>query len=562
MRLKLLLLGVGFSCALVSAQQEQPAIVLKAMKAELDRSIGYLKTQGTPPYFLSYSIVDQQRTSVRATFGVLQSSGEGHTRQLALGLRVGDYSLDNTHEIRGDYASYQSRYAYIAIPIEDNSDALRTILWLATDTRFKRAVDEYTKVKTNKAVKVKEEDVSDDFSHEQPSLYIEKPKMLKIDRPLWEAKLKNYTRLFREHPNIFGGDASMEALVETKYFISSEGTMLQTSATYVRLMIYALSKADDGMELPRFESFFAFSPDGMPTDEQVIRKIQTMIDDLEKLRVAPLVDPYSGPAILTGGAAGVFFHEVLGHRVEGHRQKLETEGQTFKKKLGERVLADSIDVVYDPTSDHLNGSDLSGYYKYDDEGVKAQRVAVIENGILKRFLMGRTPIEKFSSSNGHGRGQAGFQPVSRQSNLIIQSKNPVPSPKLRQMLIDECLKKQKPYGLLFAQIEGGFTMTGRTMPNSFNVLPLVVYRVHTDGRPDELVRGVDLVGTPLTVFGKVTAAGDDPETWYGYCGAESGSVPVSQTCPSIFVSEVEVQKKDKSQDKPPILPAPFAKKAN
>jgi len=493
---------------------------------------------------------------------VLQSSGEGHTRQLALGLRVGDYSLDNTHEIRGDYASYQSRYAYIAIPIEDNSDALRTILWLATDTRFKRAVDEYTKVKTNKAVKVKEEDVSDDFSHEQPSLYIEKPKMLKIDRPLWEAKLKNYTRLFREHPNIFGGDASMEALVETKYFISSEGTMLQTSATYVRLMIYALSKADDGMELPRFESFFAFSPDGMPTDEQVIRKIQTMIDDLEKLRVAPLVDPYSGPAILTGGAAGVFFHEVLGHRVEGHRQKLETEGQTFKKKLGERVLADSIDVVYDPTSDHLNGSDLSGYYKYDDEGVKAQRVAVIENGILKRFLMGRTPIEKFSSSNGHGRGQAGFQPVSRQSNLIIQSKNPVPSPKLRQMLIDECLKKQKPYGLLFAQIEGGFTMTGRTMPNSFNVLPLVVYRVHTDGRPDELVRGVDLVGTPLTVFGKVTAAGDDPETWYGYCGAESGSVPVSQTCPSIFVSEVEVQKKDKSQDKPPILPAPFAKKAN
>jgi TldD protein len=263
-----------------------------------------------------------------------------------------------------------------------------------------------------------------------------------------------------------------------------------------------------------------------------------------------------------GGAAGVFFHEVLGHRLEGHRQKLESEGQTFKKKLGEKVLADSIDIVYDPTIDRLNGSDLSGYYKYDDEGVKGQRVAVIENGILKRFLMGRNPIEKFSNSNGHGRGQAGFQPVSRQSNLIVQPKNPIPSSKLRQMLIDECLKRQKPYGLMFAQIEGGFTMTGRMVPNSFNVLPLVVYRIYTDGRPDELVRGVDLVGTPLTVFGKVTAAGDDPETWYGYCGAESGSVPVSQTCPSIFVSEVEVQKKEKSQDKPPILPAPFEKKAD
>ena len=562
MIIRFLLFTVTIFYALASGQSTQQSVVLTAMKAELDHSLGYLKNQETPPYFLSYSIIDMQRTYVGATFGVLQASGESHTRQLALGLRVGDYSLDNTHEIRGDVASYQMRYLYIPIPIENDSDALRTVLWLETDKRYKKSTDEYTKVKTNKAVKVKEEDASYDLSREQPSVYVEEPKTLKIDRPLWEAKLKNYTKPFRDHPNVFGGNASLDAMVETKYFVSSEGTMLQTSVPYVRLMISALSKADDGMELPRYESFFAFSPDGLPSDEQVMRKIQTMIDDLEKLRAAPLVNPYTGPAILSGGAAGVFFHEVLGHRVEGHRQKLETEGQTFRKKLGERVLADSIDVVYDPTIDHLNGSDLSGYYKYDDEGMKGQRVVVIENGFLKGFLMARTPIEKFSNSNGHGRGAAGFQPVSRQSNLIVQPRNPIPSSKLRQMLIDECLKRQKPYGLLFAQIEGGFTMTGRTTPNSFNVLPLVVYRVYTDGRPDELVRGVDLVGTPLTVFGKVTAAGDDPETWYGYCGAESGSVPVSQTSPSLFISEVEVQKKDKSQEKPPILPAPFTKKAN
>jgi predicted Zn-dependent protease len=127
------------------------------------------------------------------------------------------------------------------------------------------------------------------------------------------------------------------------------------------------------------------------------------------------------------------------------------------------------------------------------------------------------------------------------------------------MLIDDCKKQNKPYGLLIAQNEGGFTQTGRMMPNSFNVSPLVVYRIYTDGRPDELVRGVDLVGTPLTVFSKVVAAGNDPETWYGFCGAESGGVPVSQTCPSILVSQIEVQKKEKSQEKPPILPGPSDK---
>ncbi len=562
MRLKLLLLVTVLSCTMALARQVQPTIVLKAMKAELDRSLQYLSKEPTRPYFLSYAIYEQERTYVRATFGVLQSSGTNRTRQLVLGLRVGDYSLDNTHEIRGDAMSIATRYSNILVPIEDDADAIRTVLWLETDKRYKKALEEFTKVKTNKAVRVKEEDASDDLSHENPEVFIEQPKTLKIDRPAWEAKLRSYTKLFRDHPNVFGGDATLDIMVETRYFVSSEGAMLQTSQAYVRLMIYALSKADDGMELPRYESFFASSPEGLPGDEQVTGKVQRMIDDLEKLRIAPLVDPYTGPAILSGGAAGVFFHEVLGHRVEGFRQKKESEGQTFKKKLGERILADSIDVIYDPTINRIGNADLSGSYKYDDEGVKAQRVAVIEDGIFKRFLMGRTPIEKFTSSNGHGRGQAGFQPVSRQSNLIIQSRHPVRRSRLRQMLMDECRKIHKSYGLLFEQIEGGFTMTGRTLPNSFNVIPLVVYRVYTDGRPDELVRGVDLVGTPLTVFGKVTAAGDDPETWYGYCGAESGSVPVSQSSPSVFISEVEVQKKDKSQDKPPILPAPFGKKAN
>jgi len=530
------------------------------MKEELQRSMEVLKTQPTPPYFISYTINEQRRVLIRASFGALETSSESHSRQLVIDLRVGDYSLDNTHEIRGDGGGFRSRYMNVPIPIEDDLDALRTILWLETDRRYKKAVEDYTKVKTNIAVKVKEEDPSDDFSKEEPEVYTEPPKRLSVDKALWESKLKKYTDLFRAHPNIYEGQATFDALVETKYFVSSEGAMLQTSTPYVRLLISGFSKADDGMELPRYESFFSFSPEGLPGDEVVLRKVQGMIDDLERLRMAPIVEPYSGPAILLGGAAGVFFHEVFGHRIEGHRQKSEFESQTFKKMLGEKILPASISVIFDPTAERLNGVDLSGHYKYDDQGVKAQRVKVIENGIFKNFLMARSPIDKFPKSNGHGRCQAGFQPVARQSNLIVETNDPIPFTRLRQMLIEDCKRKGKPYGLLFSQIQGGFTLTGRTIPNAFNVLPLVVYRVYTDGRPDELVRGVDLIGTPLTAFSNIVAAGEDSETWYGFCGAESGGVPVSQTCPSILISQIEVQKKTKSQEKPPILPAPTEKK--
>jgi len=535
---------------------QAPSAVLNSMKEELDRSFNQLKTQKVPPYFLSYSVIEQKRTSIQATYGVLTSSSETHSRQLTLDLRVGSYALDNTHEIRGDFGAASNRYNYIPLPIENDDDALRTFLWLETDKRYKRALEEYTKVRTNKAVKVKEEDASADFSREQPEQYSEPVKSLTVDKSVWEVKLKKYTQPFRSHPLIYGCDASFEAMVETKYFVNTEGSMLQFSTPYIRLSLYAFSKADDGMELPRYESFFAFSPDSLPGDDVILQKVEVMIDDLERLRTAPIVDPYIGPAILSGGAAGVFFHEVLGHRSEGHRQKSESEGQTFKKKLGERVMGDTIDVVYDPTISRFGGQDLSGFYRYDDQGVKSVRVAIVERGVFRNFLMGRSPIEGFPTSNGHGRAQAGFQPVSRQSNLFIISRNPIPVAQLRMMLIDECRKRNKPYGLLFSEIQGGFTMTGRTMPNSFNVLPLIVYRVYVDGRPDEMVRGVDLVGTPLTAFGKVTAAADDVETWYGYCGAESGGVPVAQVSPSIYISEIEVQKKSKSQEKPPILPSP------
>jgi predicted Zn-dependent protease len=405
-------------------------------------------------------------------------------------------------------------------------------------------------------MKVGEEDKSGDFSPESPENSIEDQVKIKVNRALWEEKVRKYTAPFAKYGDIYEARASLDATVETRWYVSSEGSRIQTSQSYCRLAISAFAKAEDGMELPRYESFFSFTPDGLPDDGTVLKAVEKMISDLHALRTAPTVDPYTGPAILSGRASGVFFHEVFGHRIEGHRQKRVEEAQTFRKMLNEKVLPETFSVYFDPNVTRFGNANLSGSYRYDNQGVKARRVPIIEKGVFKGFLMSRTPIEGFPKSNGHGRKQPGFAPVCRQSNLFVEVSQAMSRAELKNRLIEQLKKENKPFGLYFENIEGGFTMTGRTIPNAFNVLPIMVYRIYVDGR-EELVRGVDLIGTPLTAFSKIEAADDQIGIFDGICGAESGGVPVSSVSPGILVSQIEVQKKAKSEERPPILPPPF-----
>ncbi len=306
----------------------------------------------------------------------------------------------------------------------------------------------------------------------------------------------------------------------------------------------------------RVETYQAPSASGLPSENELTAKIDKMALDLRDLRKAPVAEPYDGPALLSGRAAAVFFHEVLGHRMEGHRQKDEDEGQTFTKKVNQEVLPTFLSVTDDPTIHDLGGVKLSGFYEYDNEGTPAQRVEVIKDGILKNFLMSRMPIKDFSVSNGHGRNQPGVMPTGRQGNLIVTSTKSVPEAQMRQKLIDEVKKQGKPYGLYFDDIQGGFTLTTRSLPQAFQVLPVIVYRVYADGRPDELVRGVDIVGTPLAALTRIVTTGDQQHVFNGVCGAESGSVPVSAVAPAMLFSEMEVQKRAHSHERPPILPPP------
>jgi len=552
---------LALSCCLLTQvilpQPAEKSLVLKAMEEELQRSMKGLGDIGNPPpYFISYQITESIRLLVTASYGAIRISSGNQSRVLDVEVRVGDYQFDNTHRLRDRFGYLPPYRGFAFIPIENDPDAIKSALWFETDKKYKEAVQRLVQVEVNKAVKVEEEDESADFSREAPAKFIGPLSDVRVDVPQWEKRLKEYSAMFIPFHDILESQVTLDAEVTNKYFVNSEGSVIQQGNTQWSLSMLARTKAADGMDLFQYKSFDSHSLEGLADEKTVQSTIEQMAKDLLALREAPVIEPYSGPAILAGQAAGVFFHEIFGHRIEGHRQKDESEGQTFTKKVNQPVLPDFISVYDDPTIKKNGGTDLMGFYLYDDEGMKAQRVTVVEKGVLKNFLMSRSPVVGFDKSNGHGRKSVGYEPVARQGNLIIEASKTVSEEKLRELLIQECKKQGKPFGLIFEDISGGFTSTRRGGTQAYAVDPVMVYRVYADRRPDELVRGADLIGTPLISFSKILACGDTVGVFNGGCGAESGWVSVSCVSPGILTGEIEIQKKQKSEERPPILPRP------
>jgi len=536
--------------------------LLQTLQTELNRNMNNLKAQPTPVYLLSYRIEETEKYDISASSGVIKSSNKNKERELTIQVRVGDKRMDNTREIRGEKEMDFGISFLISVPLslDNDSKAIAQTLWRETERAYKDAVKKYTKVKTSKSLAVEAEDKSDDYSDITPEQYYEKPLFFSdfnFNVPQWEQKLKKYTQQFAKEKDIIDGSARMSFTSIRKYFVSSEGSAIVENTTRTRLYIDAETQADDGMQMPLTKSYFAFIPEQLPNDNIIMADVDRIKTTLLAMKNAPVADAFTGPAILSKDAAGVLFHEIFGHRVESYRMKDEADAQTFKKKVNELVLHPDISVIFDPTLKEYEGNCLNGSYVFDDEGVRGERVVAIENGVLKDFLTTRKPIEGFARSNGHARAAAGYQPESRQSNLIVKTSHPYSDAQLREMLIAEAKKQGKEFGYLFGTVRGGFTITGRFYPNSFNVTPLDVYRIYVDGRPDELVRGVDLVGTPLAMFSQIEGIGDTPGSFAGTCGAYSGLVPVSCCTPALFIKMIETQRKDKNQNIAPVLEKPY-----
>jgi TldD protein len=533
----------------------KPCPAFNAMKAELDRSLQKLGTLDPPAYYIGYTLTDAQRSTVSGSNGALLQSDETRNRWLEVSVRTGSYDLDNTHKVDGRQPPDGGPGTNA--PLDDDPDVLRRAIWLETDKQYRAAAEALIKIKTGKEVQVQTvESSAPDFSREKPQQYIGPWVSYSLDRKPWEQKVRDYTAYFRQSPTIINSIVTFTAVAENTMQLTSEGTQLQFGQIRYRLELFIQGKAPDGMDINRYYNFDWVNPSEAPDDKTVLAAAAQVRKELEGLVASPLNDPTVGPALLTGRAAAVFFHEVFGHRDEGHRQKDVNEGQTFTKKIDEQILPNFLTIVDDPTMKKLSNQELLGYYQYDDEGVIGQRTLLVDHGVLKNFEMSRSPLVGFPHSNGHGRRQIGAVPVSRQGNLIVESSKTMTNDQLRAKLVELIKQQNKPYGLLIDDIAGGFTFTGRGQPQAFQVEPLVVYKVYADGRPDELVRGVDIVGTPLAALTKIVATGDTTEVFNGYCGAESGYVPVSAAAPAILTSELEVQKKQTSTDRPPILPPP------
>ncbi|MCQ2059141.1 MAG: TldD/PmbA family protein [Bacteroidaceae bacterium] len=544
----------------VQSQTIETDSLVIAMQQELKYSMDQLKEKPVPAYYMSLRLNDTYSATVSSNFGV-SITQESRERILTPQVRVGSPEIDNfkyecqTKETSGNGNGMQG----LTVPYTDNAImAIRQGIWSETMKRYKTAVNNYNAALSKMKTNADNEDKAPCFAPAPVETYYEQPypeEAYTFDCDYWEKRLDRISATFKECSLLEAGIVNLNYNVERITTVTSDGSVVSQNRKSVRLMLQGLLRATDGMVCQLYKDWFSYSLDDLPDDETIIAAVRDLIERLLALRQAPIAEPYAGPALMSGSASGVFFHEIFGHRLEAHRMK--SGGQTFKKLVGQPVLPKSFQVFDDPTLDNYAGTALYGHYKFDDEAVKAQRVTCVENGVLKNFLVDRTPIDGFSASNGHGRASAGYDPVSRQSNLIIENTNPYSEEELRKMFIKAVKDEGKEYGYYFRTATSGLTYLGDGGSiNSFGVDPVEVYRVYVDGRPDELVRGVTLIGTPLAMFSGIAAGGATPSVFTGQCGAESGWVPVTAISPTIFITKVETQRSATGYQLPPILERP------
>ncbi len=536
--------------------------LVDAMAEELQRNQQQLKLQNhEPPYFMGYQLKDTEQHGIVARYGALFQDDSFRERKLYVDVRVGSYDFDNSGPEEYEFFGGGRGSSYVAnkdAPIDDAALALRTSLWLVTDEKYKAALSQFLKKKGENVYAVEDPKQPPSFSKEKPTQYVQKPVVFPFDHERWRKVAREVSARFKAHPEIFDSEVRVTADKVTRLFVSTEGSRIVSEETMYGLHVMAVTRADDGQLLDNSRNYYAPTEAGLPDDKKLAEATTKIVEELLALRKAPAIDPYTGPAILAPEAAGVLFHETMGHRLEGDRQDGEGEGKTFRGQVGKQVLPAFLSLIDDPTLRTLQGEPLNGFYEYDEEGVKGQRTPLVEKGVLKGYLLSRRPVEGFLQSNGHGRSQGTRKPVARMANLIVESTKQVDDVELKKQLIAEAKRQGKPYGLIIRDITGGNTNTSSYGYQAFKGVPRMVYRVDVKTGQETLVRGVEIVGTPLSSINRIMSTGRKLGIFNGYCGAESGNVPVSTVAPAVLLQEIELQRAMEGKDRPPILMSPAA----
>ena len=546
------------------ATLEERESVMDAIRSELTRSVERLKIDDfEAPYFLSYHLRDEETYSLNARYGAISSETHNRQRYAYVESRVGSYDFDNFANIDSHSYRMGDFFADRTMPIDTEPQALRGALWLLTDEAYKRALSDYQTKRGGAIYSAEEELEVPSFSRQEAEQFRGDARPLELDLSAWRGMLRRISKEMRGHEFLMDSKMDVSARRTVRYLATSEGGDIIEEVTIYSIHAQAYTRADDGSLLENSRRFYARDAGRLPDEATVAQAVQEMIADLDALREAPVLDPYTGPAILDPEASGVLFHETVGHRLEGERQRDDYEGRTFSGQVGNRIMPTFLSIYDDPNLSEYDGEQLNGHYLYDDQGVRAQRASLVEDGVLTGFLMSRTPIEDFPVSTGHGRAQGVQQPRARMANFVVEADpdGVVSKERLHEMLLEEARRQNKPYGLIIRDITGGSTNTHGFGYQAFKGIPRMIYKVDAESGEQTLVRGVEMVGTPLSAISEILAAGDETAVFNGYCGAESGFVPVSAIAPALLTREIELQRNRQTRERRPVLPPPWADSA-
>lgn len=534
--------------------------VLDAMGKELERTATKLRLDAyDPPYYVGFQVREVSAVEIAGRAGAVFADTSRRDRRLAVDLRVGSYDFDSSggDEVMVIGGEAPAWSAPREAPLDGDPAALRQALWLVADERYKDALASFFRKRSREVYRPNDPGRAPSFSREAPVQHVGPSLPLTLDADRWRRAVREASAAFRDQPHVFESQVRVTADRQVRWLATSEGTRLITEQRLYAVHLLASARAPDGQLLEGGRDYYAADEAGLPDTAALVRASRSVAGELRALMAAPAIDPYTGPAILDSEAAGVLFHEAVGHRLEGERLDDDKEGQTFQGQVGQVVLPTFLTVIDDPTLQSAAGTTLNGSYRYDDQGVPAQRTTLIQDGKLTGFLLSRRPVKPFTTSNGHGRSQGLRPAMARMANLLVESSRRVDAVALKQQLMAEARRQGKPYGLLIRDITGGNTNTQSWGYQAFKGTPRLVYRVDAVSGAETLVRGVELIGTPLASINRILATGDTVKVFNGYCGAESGSVPTSTVAPPVLVAELELQRVAKALERDPVLPSPW-----
>jgi TldD protein len=565
-----------------AAQAAVPAgetdLTLRAMHDEMERARTRLSLAGVDkPFYIEYRLLDLDVRSVTASFGAILSDSTARSRFMSVGVRVGDYHLDSSNFISEDgFQGFLGSTGEVGIDRDYNS--LRQDLWLATDQAYKAAVTQMSLKQAFLRSLTKPPEI-DDFSQADPLVKIDPRVEPDWTSRNWEDEARVASAVLKAFPELYGTRVNYSLIYTTTYRMTSEGTIIRASRHLAAIEAGMDTEAADGMSLNNYYAVYVDQPSELPDAATVGKGLTQAGSEVMTLRESPLVSDYTGPVLFDARAASSTLAQILEPSLSGARPPLSMTQEydeflqrfggrsEWTGRVGTRVLPTSVSLIDDPTLGQFQGQPLLGEYDVDDEGVKAQRVTIVENGILKNLLMSRRPGPDFSSSNGHARSALLIDTGPLSSNLMFEASDALKAADMHKKFIDACKDdghewclevkemanpalssiRQEDFSEFVGEMAGGIASGER--------MPLLLNRVYVADGHEEPVRGGIMEGLTLRSLRSILAIGDDPVVYtymqnptdglsgtaLGAFGSADQGIPSTIIAPSILLDDVEIR---------------------